>query len=454
VEFPAGVALAGLAVTSHDSSTLNQASFLLPAVSLPFPWGGMDVGVVGLPGDATYEAATGTFSISGAGSDIWGPLDSFHAVSSAFIGDPVLTARVVSEANTDPFAKAGLIMGDAAANARRVILDVKPDGGIEFMARTADGTSMSFVAGASASFPVWLRLSAHGAQFTGEISADGVTWTTLGTVTMTNPTTSVTGFAVTSHNPGVLNTAVFDNVGFSVMGVTGPNLLVNAGFEDSVVPNVGPGWVSDTPLRQSPAISETADPNSGAQNGACRTTSQDCGIYHEVTAPASETISFSFSVHARADHPGGLVGVNRNGRLITSFPVQVGGYQNYTGVVFAGAGDLIRVWMYAPPTPGYVAIDDVIFTVLVGTFSTNPTSVAFGTQMVNTTSDPRAVILTNTGNTPQPVSARINGVNFADFTQTNDCPSSLAAGASCTISVSFSPRIQMDRQEYWWLTAS
>ena len=441
VEFPASLALAGVAVTSHDPSTLNRATLFHPVVSsVPSPWGGMDVGVVGVPGHATYEEATGTFSVSGAGSDIWGPLDSFYAVSSSLFGDPMLAARVVSEENTHPFAKAGLIMGDSAPNARRVILDVKPDGGIEFMARTTDGTSMSFVAGASASFPVWLRLSEHGAQFTGEMSADGATWTTLGTVTMTNPTTGVTGFAVTSHDPGVLNTAVFDNIGFSVMGVSSPNLLVNGGFEDSVVSNVGPGWVSDTPFRQSAATSETADPRSGIQNGACRTTSQDCGIYQEVTAPASGTSSFWFSLYAQADHPGGLVGINSNGTLITSFPVQVGGYQNYSGVVFANAGDLIRVWMYAPPTPGYVAIDDVSFTVLVGTFSANPTSVAFGYQTVNTTSVPSAVILTNTGSTPQPVSVRINGFNFADFTQTNDCPSSLAVGASCTINVSFRPR--------------
>jgi hypothetical protein len=361
VEFPAGEALAGVAVTSHDPTTLNQALFSPPAVfSVPFPWGGIDVDVFGAPiehpGHATYEDATGTFFISGAGSDIWGPLDSFYSVSRTFFGDPVLTARVVSEQNTHPFAKAGLIMGDFGTNSRRVILDVKPDGGLEFMARTADGTSMSFIAGASASFPAWLRLSRKGAQFMGEMSADGETWTTLGTVTMANPTTIVTGFAVTSHDPGVLNTAVFDNVEFSAMGPSGTNLLVNAGFEDSVVMNVGPGWVSDTPFRQSPAVSETADPRSGTQNGACRTTLLDCGIYQEVTA--SMAGSYAFSVYAHSDHPGGLVGVNVNGTLTRSFPVQVGGYQIYTMGFFANAGDEIRVWMYAPAAVGFVAIDD------------------------------------------------------------------------------------------------
>ena len=56
-----------------------------------------------------------------------------------------LTTRVVSEQNTNVFAKAGLaiggLIGNISGDAARVILDVKPDGGIEFMARSSDGGS-------------------------------------------------------------------------------------------------------------------------------------------------------------------------------------------------------------------------------------------------------------------------------------------------------------------------
>lgn len=72
-------------------------------------------------------------------------------------------------------------------------------------------------------------------------------------------------------------------------------------------------------------------------------------------------------------------------------------------------------------------------------FSTNPSSVAFGTQMVNTTSAPRTITLTNTGSTPQPVSPRMNGWDYADFAFTSDCPSIIAVGASCTFTVTFRP---------------
>jgi Abnormal spindle-like microcephaly-assoc'd, ASPM-SPD-2-Hydin len=74
-------------------------------------------------------------------------------------------------------------------------------------------------------------------------------------------------------------------------------------------------------------------------------------------------------------------------------------------------------------------------------FSMNPTSVEFGNQMVNTTSAPRAVTVTNTGSTPQPVRGRMNGTpgQWQDFASTNDCPTMLAVGASCTLNITFTP---------------
>src|SRR5262249_60574983 len=105
--FPPGRALAGLAVTSHDPATLNQAIFDNSIVrSVPFPWGSADVGAVGTTGFATYEDATGSFFVSGAGADIWGAGDSFHFVTQSLSGDSQLTTRVVSEQNTNVFAKA------------------------------------------------------------------------------------------------------------------------------------------------------------------------------------------------------------------------------------------------------------------------------------------------------------------------------------------------------------
>ena len=70
------------------------------------------------------------------------------------------------------------------------------------------------------------------------------------------------------------------------------------------------------------------------------------------------------------------------------------------------------------------------------TLSTNPASLTFGSQALNTTSPAQAVTVSNTGN----AAATVTGFTVSgDFLQSNTCGSSIAAGASCTVSVSFRP---------------
>jgi hypothetical protein len=365
--FPAGPALVGVAVTSHDPSVLNKVYFpSVPTVeSVPNPWTTSDVGAVGTSGFATYESATGTFFVSGAGSDIWDTADSFHIVSQGFNSDNgAVIARVLGEENTNVYAKAGVMMSASSSpDSARVVLDAKPDGSLEFMARPTAGGPMSFIAGASASFPMWLRLSRTGGQVEGSMSSDGESWTPVGSVGVTLPAGIFGALAVTSHNPGMLNAARFDNVSITSGPEPTGNLLTNGGFEDSAVPNTGPGWVSDV-IRQSPARSETLAAHGGLYNGACRTTqSLDCGIYQDLIIPATD--NYQLTVYASADHPGGLLGVNLNQGGLT-VQVAEGGYQPYVIGFYARAGDAIRVWMYAPPTPGFIAIDDASLTIYQG----------------------------------------------------------------------------------------
>ena len=75
--------------------------------------------------------------------------------------------------------------------------------------------------------------------------------------------------------------------------------------------------------------------------------------------------------------------------------------------------------------------------------SLSRTSVAFGSQLVNTTSGAQSVTLTNSGTAPLTISSiGQGGANSGDFAQTNTCPLSpatVAAGAGCTISITFTP---------------
>ena len=74
--------------------------------------------------------------------------------------------------------------------------------------------------------------------------------------------------------------------------------------------------------------------------------------------------------------------------------------------------------------------------------SLNPGSLNFGNQVVGTTSAPQTVTLKNIGNAPLSISnIALSGTNAGDFAQTNNCPSSLNNGASCTVSVTFTPSV-------------
>ena len=75
--------------------------------------------------------------------------------------------------------------------------------------------------------------------------------------------------------------------------------------------------------------------------------------------------------------------------------------------------------------------------------SLSPTSVSFGNHQVNTTSAAQTVTLKNSGNAALTIKGiGLSGPNSGDFHQQNTCPSgssTLAAGASCTINVTFTP---------------
>ncbi len=80
-------------------------------------------------------------------------------------------------------------------------------------------------------------------------------------------------------------------------------------------------------------------------------------------------------------------------------------------------------------------------TVSAGTVELVPNSLNLGTLVVGATSSPQTATLTNTGNTALSItSITITGTNSGDYSQTNTCGTSVAAGLSCTIVVTFMPK--------------
>jgi putative Ig domain-containing protein/HYDIN/CFA65/VesB family protein len=99
----------------------------------------------------------------------------------------------------------------------------------------------------------------------------------------------------------------------------------------------------------------------------------------------------------------------------------------------------------APPPPPAGA-PSVTFT---------PTSLTFAAQAIGTTSAPQSITVSNTGNAPLFInSAATRGANPLDFTQVSDGCSgvTLAAGTSCSVSITFSPTASGARSATFILT--
>jgi Abnormal spindle-like microcephaly-assoc'd, ASPM-SPD-2-Hydin/Beta-propeller repeat len=106
----------------------------------------------------------------------------------------------------------------------------------------------------------------------------------------------------------------------------------------------------------------------------------------------------------------------------TNFPTTPGAFQ--TALASAGSDDAF-VTKFAPFST------TIVFS---------PTSLTFPTQLVGTSSRAQGVTLTNNGTSAVSItSISIAGANSSDFSETNTCGASIAAGASCTITVTFKP---------------
>jgi len=155
-----------------------------------------------------------------------------------------------------------------------------------------------------------------------------------------------------------------------------------------------------------------------------------------VTAGAS---AFTLTVNGSGFVNGAVVNFNGSART-TSY---VSATQLTAAIL---ASDVATVWQpsvtVTNPTPGGGTSNSLTFVVstpLTASVTLTPSSLTFSA-VTGTTSTVQPVTLQNTGTASLSLSSiAITGTNPSDFSETNNCGSSVAAGASCTISVSFTP---------------
>ena len=207
----------GAGTDSLEASATPQAS-TLPAgwvsrdVGLSTLWNG-DAGDVGFAGSATFSGDT--FTLAGSGIDISDTADSFQYAFRAVAGDCTIVADVAGLANTDPWAKAGLMVRETLQfDSANVLMSLSAQNGTLFSSRSATSAGTLSVASSGAA-PCWLKLVRTGNTFTGYSSANGTDWTQVGTAAFTLASNVLVGLALTAHNNLLLNTATFDNVSVS-----------------------------------------------------------------------------------------------------------------------------------------------------------------------------------------------------------------------------------------------
>lgn len=192
---------------------------VLPREQFPTPWLQRDIGAVSAAGNASYSNRI--FTVAGSGDDIWGNADEFRFAYWAQAGDAQISARVISQENTQLGAKAGVMMRETLdAGSRYAMVAVTPDG-LLFQYRASPNGVSSYQQIFDLSAPYWVKLVRAGSRFTGYVSPDGIAWTPFTMVTVTMASTAFGGLAVTSHEDGVLSTVQFDQV-VGISGVIAP----------------------------------------------------------------------------------------------------------------------------------------------------------------------------------------------------------------------------------------
>jgi regulation of enolase protein 1 (concanavalin A-like superfamily) len=165
----------------------------------------------------------GVLSVLAGGKDIWGTFDEFRYIFQPLTGNGTVTTHVSSQGDTDPWAKAGvMIRASSDPSAPYYGLFVTPEGnGTVVQYRTTQGGSTTQLTAAPTAAPTYLSVVRSGSNLTAYTSSDGTTWTAVpgSTISIAALKDNVSaGIASTSHSQFVTNTTTFD--GFTVTAGT------------------------------------------------------------------------------------------------------------------------------------------------------------------------------------------------------------------------------------------
>ena len=224
------------AVSSAGESANSSEVVASPA---PFPWSNADIGPVGVPGSFTVSGS-GVFVTCGAGTTIGGLTDSFNYTYRTLTGNGTLIAHL-SKTRLSVNGQVGIMMSETPGATSKFASMVYNFNGVWLQpmmyVRTTTGAQAQVSRGAAATVPIWFKLVRSGDTFTGYASADGATWTTIGSSTIPMAGTISMGLVNCSSNTTYLCTATLDNVSAPCAAPTGLTEVASSG-------QVSLGWTA------------------------------------------------------------------------------------------------------------------------------------------------------------------------------------------------------------------
>ena len=161
------------------------------------------------------EGPVGTYTMTGSGADIWNDSDQFHYAFKTLTGPGSIVAKVESISNTDPWAKAGVMIRETLdADSRHAMMIVSASSGISFQRRFDTGGASSDTTTGGIAAPYWVKIERDlSGNFTASSSSNGSTWQMQGQPEPFQMGSSVyIGLVVTAHNAARTCEAKFSNV--------------------------------------------------------------------------------------------------------------------------------------------------------------------------------------------------------------------------------------------------
>ncbi len=172
-----------------------------------------DVGPVLKKGTATFDAATQTYQLSGAGANVWFAKDEFHFAYKKLNGDFILQCRgKLLGQGADPHRKFGwMVRSSLDTGAAMVAAAVHGDGLATIQYRKRAGTNVEELK-SPVKMPDVIQLERRGRSFILSVARYGDPFWTVEVPDFDFPAEMLAGLFVCSHNAEAVEKAEFDNV--------------------------------------------------------------------------------------------------------------------------------------------------------------------------------------------------------------------------------------------------